>query len=134
MLRCDAKVTRKKRNAEKGHDGRPAALNKGNQKTPLQISVFLSLNKDVRGIMQRHNKEKENGARNGQEPSNRTVDFFVCHRFRGLWYFDPELMELFFSRICIVGTGSWLFLADKAAEMARVTSVRTSAQAAPMAV
>jgi hypothetical protein len=50
-----------------------------------------------------------------------------------LWYFEPELIELFFSRIFIVGGGSW-FLTERRAEMARVMSVMSSAVAAPIAV
>jgi hypothetical protein len=42
-------------------------------------------------------------------------------------------MLLFFSRICIVGGGSW-FLTDSIAEMASVMSVSSSAEAAPTAV
>jgi hypothetical protein len=58
---------------------------------------------------------------------------FLYYRFKGFWNFEPELIELFFSRICIVGGGSW-FLTDRMAEMARVMRVRSSAEAAPMAV
>ena len=58
---------------------------------------------------------------------------FYVYRFKGLWYWEPELIELFFSRIRIVGAGSWCF-AERMAERARVMRVMSSAEAAPMAV
>jgi hypothetical protein len=76
-------------------------------------------------------KESENGTI--VELERRMSACFWYYRFKGLWNCEPELIELFFSRICIVGGGSW-FLTERMAEMARVMSVRSSAEAAPMAV
>ena len=54
-------------------------------------------------------------------------------RFRGLYICEPELMECFLSRSWMIGGGSW-FLTERMADIARVTSVRISADVAPMAV
>ena len=57
----------------------------------------------------------------------------LYYRFKGLWNWEPELMELFFSRIRMVGGGSWC-LTERMADMASVMRVSVSAKAAPMAV
>jgi hypothetical protein len=54
-------------------------------------------------------------------------------RFRGLYSCEPELMECFLSRTWIIGSGGW-DLAERIEDMARVTRVSISADAAPTAV
>jgi 2-polyprenyl-3-methyl-5-hydroxy-6-metoxy-1,4-benzoquinol methylase len=61
------------------------------------------------------------------------VHVYGVARFIGLRNLEPELIELFFSRMRMVGCGSGC-LTERMAEMASVTSVMVSAKAAPMAV
>jgi hypothetical protein len=65
--------------------------------------------------------------------SPRATQSIDGERFRGLYICEPELMECFLSRTWIIGSGAW-DLTERIEDMARVTRVRISADAAPTAV